>query len=455
MGQPAVAEAFAAAEQDPTLLPDAIARRLAAQEALGIKPEDRRALTKSEEQEVLEGVRNLPPEQQAAALASFRGTYGDRIGPVVAQLEEAGIHPFLTLIVEPNSDPTLARRIAETLSGDGPSSASSPSETGIIGEAAARLLAEGERGARGAGGSAVDAPPLPLRKPFLKRIFNETAVLEKYQDLRSRSIEESFGFMGGVPTYGRRGAKLGEDLAKKGASEELRELAQLLVLQKGVMEGNGLERAYRLAADELGFKPLIEPGDYTFDNSIDRPRHPGSSLEEAQAIADITGLDLDIEDENTAKIMLPALQRFWGIREAAQQGGAVAFEEVITGVVEAAREARLDLSMADVRDLAWDAIDNPIDHPWVQTPTELADSIGRLADVVEKAGDDGLLSALRGVGVTIMEFIPALNAVSKTIGVVKSVWDVHSALSSEEASDLLAKSIKEYFRRRDARQRPR
>ena len=42
MGQPAVAEAFAAAEQDPTLLPDAIARRLAAQEALGIKPEDRR-----------------------------------------------------------------------------------------------------------------------------------------------------------------------------------------------------------------------------------------------------------------------------------------------------------------------------------------------------------------------------------------------------------------------------
>ena len=42
MGQPAVAEAFAAAEQNPTLLPDAIARRLAAQEALGIKPEDRR-----------------------------------------------------------------------------------------------------------------------------------------------------------------------------------------------------------------------------------------------------------------------------------------------------------------------------------------------------------------------------------------------------------------------------
>ena len=111
MGQPAVAEAFAAAEQDSTLLPDAIARRLAAQEALGIRPEERRALTKSEEQEIFEGIWNLPPEQQAAALASFRGTYGDRIGPVAAALEEAGLPPSLAGYLDPSSDTVPVRPV--------------------------------------------------------------------------------------------------------------------------------------------------------------------------------------------------------------------------------------------------------------------------------------------------------------------------------------------------------
>lgn len=140
MGQPAVAEVFAAAEQDPTRLPDAIARRLAAQEALGIKPEDRRVLTKSEATELMQSLQALPLEQQAAAVAELRDTYGTHSGRLAAELEEAGLPRLLALVLDPSSDPALASQFVTLLNPQAGNSGAVFSEGGAMDRAVEEFI---------------------------------------------------------------------------------------------------------------------------------------------------------------------------------------------------------------------------------------------------------------------------------------------------------------------------
>src|SRR5690606_9856001 len=94
MGQPTVAAAFAAAEQDADLVEDALAARLAAQAAMGLPVEVQRILTREESAGILSDLERLPPSERAAALRALGVRYGEAAGPVAAVLMEAGLTPL-------------------------------------------------------------------------------------------------------------------------------------------------------------------------------------------------------------------------------------------------------------------------------------------------------------------------------------------------------------------------
>lgn len=70
-----------------------------------------------------------------------------------------------------------------------------------------------------------------------------------------------------------------------------------------------------------------------------------------------------------------------------------------------------------------------------------------LAAQIEAAGDQNLIEALADIA---LELTPLSKRIEKGVGVLQSVWGLDEAISDEEASDLLAKSVKEYFRRQDS-----
>ncbi|MGF1631974.1 MAG: hypothetical protein ACFCUT_21060 [Kiloniellaceae bacterium] len=158
MDQPAVAEAFAAAERDPALLPDAVAARLAAQAAMGLAPEVRSALTKEERGQILAGLQQLAPKDRCAALQALGRLYGDQVGQVAIDLAEAGLSPLETLLLDPGSDTVSWQKIARLVDGQQEEQRSQSPDADIIAEAAERLLQEG-RQTRGSSPADGSVPP--------------------------------------------------------------------------------------------------------------------------------------------------------------------------------------------------------------------------------------------------------------------------------------------------------
>jgi len=108
MGQPAVAEAFAAAAKNPALLPDAVAARLAAQGALGLAVEEQNALTTEERAKIVDGLQRMEPHQQSVAMRELGRLYGDQAASVAADLAESGLAVEMQLAVDPSGSAEMS-----------------------------------------------------------------------------------------------------------------------------------------------------------------------------------------------------------------------------------------------------------------------------------------------------------------------------------------------------------
>ncbi|MEO3429746.1 hypothetical protein AAFN88_12850 [Pelagibius sp. CAU 1746] len=429
-----------------------LAEEEAAQEALGLTPDQQNALTKDERTRFIAGLRQMTPEQRAAALKELQAAYGDQAGAVMADLVEAGLPLNDSLTGDSGGGPEVSGRLAQA--GESQGEAKTP-EGDVIEEATEGVIGEGQEAAGHSAeiedreGADKGAPPLPLRKPVPKRVFDEQEVLRRHRDLFVSDIDTQALDQSPDDLLLRRLiAQLGQAAEEAGVSEDMRHLAIKLGVKKLIVEGNGPRRAHRLAADEAGIEWLVPSRGYSFDNSAFRPREQEYAVVEVQAFFDAFDMDYEIEDEAAAALLLPALREFWGTREAARLYGAAEFERRIENLVAAGIQAGIDIKRGDVRDLAWTAIDDPLRLPWAQTKSELKVSLGKLAEQVEAAGDIGLIQSL---GETLLDLAPAggtLAKGAKKAGTVAfDLWGIGSALTTEEASDLLAKSVKELLRR--------
>src|SRR3546814_18413986 len=99
-----------------TLFPDTTRFR----SALGLSPEERRALTREERAQVLAGLDALPPTERIVALGELTRRYGAQSGPVAAELEEAGRSPVEALLLDSSGQTVARRSLARLLSRQDP-----------------------------------------------------------------------------------------------------------------------------------------------------------------------------------------------------------------------------------------------------------------------------------------------------------------------------------------------
>jgi len=142
MGQPAVAEAIAAAAENPAILPDAIAARLAVQGALGLAVEEQNALTMDERTKIIDGLQHLEPQQQIVAMEELGRLYGDQATAVASDLVEAGLSMEMQLALDPSANLAVSGKLAQAAQSKG--EVKMP-EAIAVEEAANRLIA-GEPG---------------------------------------------------------------------------------------------------------------------------------------------------------------------------------------------------------------------------------------------------------------------------------------------------------------------
>src|SRR5690606_29392812 len=145
MDQPAVAEAFAAAARDPALTGDAVAARLAAQAAMGLPIDQRRALTRDESAEILASLDALPPAGRVAALAELGRRYGEQNRAIAAALMQAGLSPVEVLLLDAADDPSARRALARLAAGVEKGGERRAGEGNFIAESVERLIAEGRQ----------------------------------------------------------------------------------------------------------------------------------------------------------------------------------------------------------------------------------------------------------------------------------------------------------------------
>ncbi|MEO3429744.1 hypothetical protein AAFN88_12840 [Pelagibius sp. CAU 1746] len=112
----------------------------AAQEALGLTPDQQNALTKDERTRFIAGLRQMTPEQRAAALKELQAAYGDQAGAVMADLVEAGLPLNDSLTGDPGAGPEVSGRLAQA--GESQGEAKTP-EGDVVEERAEKLIAEG------------------------------------------------------------------------------------------------------------------------------------------------------------------------------------------------------------------------------------------------------------------------------------------------------------------------
>lgn len=140
MGLAPVAEAFAAVDRDAALLPAAVTLRLAAQAAMGLAPEQRRALSDIEGEEILSDLRVLPARARVAALRDLARRYGDAAPNVAAELAEAGLSPAERQALEPGNGPGDWARLSELIEAQERRAAPAPVASSAVAEAADRRV---------------------------------------------------------------------------------------------------------------------------------------------------------------------------------------------------------------------------------------------------------------------------------------------------------------------------
>jgi len=107
--EPSVARAFKAAEQDPTVLPAAIGRSLAVQEAMGIPAEARRILPNAAGD--VARIAAMKPEEAADAIEGMAGQYGKYWGPAYKEMVAAKLPPeYVALSTLDGPDDVITRK---------------------------------------------------------------------------------------------------------------------------------------------------------------------------------------------------------------------------------------------------------------------------------------------------------------------------------------------------------
>ncbi|NIA66972.1 hypothetical protein HBA54_00020 [Pelagibius litoralis] len=331
MGLPSVAKAFAAAKGDPSLLPAAVSGRLAAQAAMGIGPEDQRALSKAEVAEMLQGYQALPVEARGEAVKALQEAYGDGIGRVAAELEEAGLPAQMVQALDPNSKGASA----------GPSiDEAQPAASGpggdIIAETAERLLTEGEeaRCAREEADPPEDMsldrlPRPPFRNPRrdpenLNLLANDDPGGVVGDEGPSQLSESSTGDRGSADQVvaGRPDEGPGVDgLSLTGGPDEAAETGMEEESEESFIDSFSLRAAVRNA-----------PLDPTFDSFRNLPRLSESPKEQAEAIFDTMGLTVYAPEGEDALVLLDIARDLWSLRHRFEtQGPSVLtqFEEKV------------------------------------------------------------------------------------------------------------------------------
>ncbi len=345
MEQPAVAEAFAAAEKNPARLPDAIAARLAAQSAMGLVPEAQNALTLEERARIVDGLRRLEPQQQIAAMLELGRLYGDQAAKVASDLAETGLSMEMQLAADASGGPEVSGRLAQAGESNGGAQAA---EGGVIEETAERLIAEG-RGAAGAtadhgqershGVGSSTPPTLPRRKPESltmpahieegvksetsdltrsKPLSADDAVLRQHQSLRAEDYSEMLDGLdpaevAAFEAHVRRAA------SGANAPPEIEDLARRFVVKK-LRTGMPFADAVAEALYEAGIDAAKEVAMGEADSREDAPPLPQQREEEdVDRLLRVIGIN-PVLREGDAETVLPLVKEIMQVRTYAAAG---------------------------------------------------------------------------------------------------------------------------------------
>ena len=448
MGQPAVAEAFAAAEQDPTLLPDAIARRLAAQEALGIKPEDRRALTKSEASELIQSLQALPLEQQAAAVAELRDTYGAYSGRLAAELEEAGLPRLLALVLDPSSDPALAHRFVTLLNPDGPESLRDLPESGITNDTTKQFLPEEEAAQNGneverPNGLNLRTPPFPPQRNPRRSQGGSSLMAEGDPSGAARedgvppspeTTTSDRGDMDQVMAGGAGDGRQADDLSPTGEA----------LAAPDADVGEDEEESF---LDSLSLRAAVRkaPFDPTFDPFRNLPELPGSPREQAEKLFKAMGLTVYVPEGEDGLTLLDIARDLWSLRHRFEAQGPIVLTQFQEKVRDFSRRATAkryhernpNAVYGGLGVFAEAVIRNPERYFWSLSDNELDHLYERLTDLTDLyeggALAAGIVStALPAFGKKVMQFVPAAEAVDTVVSQVSGDFTQKLSLAYKE-----------------------
>ena len=453
MGLPSIAQAFAAAKDAPSLLPAAVRGRLAAQEAMGLKPEEQRALTKGEVTEILQGFQTVPLEARVEAAKALRTAYGDQIGGVAAELEEAGLPFRLVQALDPSGD-TISIQDATGL----PEALASGSEGDIIQEAADRLLAGsmpplprlkplGPNGSQGAsitpfaGEDAV--PPIPPRRPGRQLTSSEQALLEKYRPLMEKDETEVREGLDARLVAGLE-AMIDHQIQGGEAHPAINELAKRLAL-KHLGNGEWLERAVSLALIEMA----IEEPNPSLDTSRYMPKPTGDPVVDAQAIMDRVGLFQQKAPEGAiAAVVLERLRDLPRMREIERRDGRQGLERFFSRMLALNRSGKLPFNHDRVAFhmimLAGEVRETPYKYPWSLSNAELLTAMSFLAARGKEMADEALLMAVPSVVVGLIPGGTAVNVVKITLQAI----GISDAISAKAAASALNNIVLEAMHRR-------
>ena len=389
MGLPSVAKAFEAAKADPSLLPSAVSGRLAAQAAMGISPEERRALSKAEEMEILESYRALPAEARGQALKALQQAYGDQCGRVAAELEEAGLPFQVAQALEASGN---GARAAQAV--DAEQSAASGPQADLITETAEWIIAEGNERS---------VPPLPGRRPAPapenSQSFGDDSAVDVKEADQTLFVPEYEAQIEHSSLLEKEYADLIEGLSRSevasfeehirraveesGASLQTADLARRLVASN-LRSGFPLGDALALAFDRSGLRKVEteeSAPDPTTGEAEERVRALLSSM--------LIRYDQPIHDPERALAMIEMATNARRIMAAEGEKG-----------FEAALAELKTLEQTDdwflypkLRNAVLRARSNPVTTPWALTDTELVSLFEATGGSTDMLNDTALLTS--------------------------------------------------------------
>lgn len=384
MDQPAVAEAFAAAARDPALLGDAVAARLAAQAAMGLPLDQRRALTRNESAEILGSLDALPPAGRVAALAELGRRYEEQSGAVVAALTEAGLSPVEALLVDAADDPGVRRALTRIAAREGQGGEGRTAEGNLIAGAAERLLAESRGSAspvatRGAESTpSRSLPPLPARRPERLPPHGVEGP-DSYDDLP----REDYGVLADrldpaeVAALEAHVERAGRAAGAGASAEELARRLAVRNLRAGFPFGDAVDQAL----NEAGIAAAGGPG----SRPNNQPMEPAER--EARELLSLMTPDFPsaIQDPERALTFVRDVMAFRQTPEANRSAAYKALHEKL-----ATLEGTEDRFLYPIlRDALKRAHNRPETVPWALTDAELRsvyDAMGKSGELLSNVG---------------------------------------------------------------------